>query len=51
MTTEQVRQQLNDIEARHKELLEVERELNEVLDLFLKIATLVEQQVSRFNCS
>ncbi|KAF2885157.1 hypothetical protein ILUMI_21033 [Ignelater luminosus] len=44
MTTEQVRQQLSDIEARHKELLEVERQLNEVLDLFLKIATLVEQQ-------
>jgi len=44
ITTEEARQQLSDIEHRHKELLKIEKQLNEVLDLFMKVATLVDEQ-------
>uniref|UniRef100_A0A1Y1MB27 t-SNARE coiled-coil homology domain-containing protein n=1 Tax=Photinus pyralis TaxID=7054 RepID=A0A1Y1MB27_PHOPY len=44
VTTEEARRQLHDIEERHEELLKIEKNLEEVMGLFVTIATLVDQQ-------
>ncbi|KAK4875610.1 hypothetical protein RN001_012032 [Aquatica leii] len=44
ITTEEAKRQLRDIEERHEELLKIEKNLTEVMNLFVTIATLVEQQ-------
>ncbi|KAF5273822.1 hypothetical protein FQA39_LY00937 [Lamprigera yunnana] len=49
ITTEEARKQLQDIEERHEELLKIEKQLTEVSQLFVTIATLVEQQQESVN--
>lgn len=44
--TEQAKQMLADVEARHNDILKLEKSLKELHDLFLEMAILVESQVS-----
>jgi len=44
METEQARQMLADVEARHNDILNLEKSLRELHDLFLEMAILVESQ-------
>lgn len=44
METEQARQMLADVEARHNDILKLEKSLKELHDLFLEMAMLVESQ-------
>ncbi|CAL8103105.1 unnamed protein product [Orchesella dallaii] len=44
METEQARQMLADVEARHNDILKLEKSLKELHDLFLEMALLVESQ-------
>lgn len=43
--TMETRQKLKDARQRHKELLELEISITELHDMFIEMATLVEQQV------
>ncbi len=45
METEQARQMLADVEARHNDIIKLEKSLKELHDLFLEMALLVESQV------
>jgi len=45
METEQARQVLADVEARHSDILKLEKSLKELHDLFLDMALLIESQV------
>jgi len=47
--TQEARQALADIEARHKEIIKLEQNIRELRDLFIEMASLVETQVKRLN--
>ncbi|CAI8048952.1 Syntaxin-1B [Geodia barretti] len=47
--TAQKRQALNEVEARHKEIMQLEANIRELHDMFLDIAILVEEQVKAFD--
>ncbi|CAI8048950.1 Syntaxin-1B [Geodia barretti] len=47
--TAQKRQALNEVEARHKEIMQLEANIRELHDMFLDIAILVEEQGELFN--
>lgn len=46
MDTAQAKQSLKDIEARHNDILKLEKSITELRDMFLDMAMLVEQQVT-----
>lgn len=46
METQQAKQTLADIEARHADIVKLERSIQELHDMFMDMAMLVEQQVS-----
>lgn len=46
LDTKIVKQQLSDIESRHNDIRNLEKTLEEVRDMFMKMAVLVEKQVS-----
>lgn len=45
METQQAKQTLADIEARHADIVKLERSIQELHDMFMDMAMLVEQQV------
>ena len=45
MDTQQTKQALNDIHARHNDIIKLEKSIRDLHDMFLDMATLVEQQV------
>lgn len=45
MDTQQTKQALNDIEARHNDIIKLENSIRELHDMFMDMAMLVEQQV------
>ena len=45
MDTQQAKQSLKDIEARHNDIMKLEKSITELRDMFLDMAMLVEQQV------
>lgn len=47
METQQARQTLEDIEARHNDIIKLETSIRELHDMFMDMAMLVEQQVRR----
>lgn len=48
--TQEARQALKDIEARHEEIIKLEKNIMELRDLFIEMASLVETQVLKlFN--
>ncbi len=47
MDTQQAKQSLKDIEARHNDIMKLEKSITELRDMFLDMAMLVEQQVSQ----
>jgi Syntaxin len=47
METQQARQTLADIEARHADIMKLENSIRELHDMFMDMAMLVENQVSR----
>lgn len=53
METQQARQTLADIEARHADIIKLENSIRELHDMFMDMAMLVENQVcTNFNyCS
>lgn len=48
METQQAKQTLADIEARHADIIKLENSIRELHDMFMDMAMLVESQV-RFN--
>ena len=46
METQQARQTLADIEARHADIMKLENSIRELHDMFMDMAMLVENQVS-----
>lgn len=54
--TQQARQTLADIEARHADIIKLENSIRELHDMFMDMAMLVESQVrvrimaSNYNC-
>ena len=46
MDSQQSRQALNDIEARHNDIMKLETSIRELHDMFMDMAMMVEQQVS-----
>lgn len=48
MDTQQTKQALNDIEARHNDIIKLENSIRELHDMFLDMAALVEHQVRLF---
>lgn len=46
METQQARQTLADIEARHADIIKLENSIRELHDMFMDMAMLVESQVS-----
>lgn len=50
METQQARQTLADIEARHEDIIKLENSIRELHDMFMDMAMLVESQVRRFTC-
>jgi len=46
METQQARQTLADIEARHSDIMKLENSIRELHDMFMDMAMLVENQVS-----
>ena len=46
METQQAKQTLADIEARHADIMKLEKSIQELHDMFMDMAMLVEQQVS-----
>lgn len=49
METQQARQTLADIEARHADIIKLENSIRELHDMFMDMAMLVENQVHIFN--
>ena len=49
METQQAKQTLADIEARHADIMKLEKSIQELHDMFMDMAMLVEQQVSQFT--
>ena len=45
MDTQQSKQALNDIEARHNDIMKLETSIRELHDMFTDMAMMVEQQV------
>lgn len=50
METQQAKQTLADIEARHADIIKLENSIRELHDMFMDMAMLVESQVMK-NCS
>lgn len=50
METQQAKQTLADIEARHEDIVKLETSIRELHDMFMDMAMLVESQVSPFQC-
>lgn len=48
MDTQQAKQTLADIEARHADIIKLETSIRELHDMFLDMATLIESQVSGY---
>lgn len=46
MDTQQAKQTLADIEARHADIIKLETSIRELHDMFMDMATLIESQVS-----
>ena len=46
METQQAKQSLADIEARHRDIIKLENSIRELHDMFMDMAMLVESQVS-----
>ena len=46
METQQARQTLADIEARHSDIMKLENSIRELHDMFMDMAMLVENQVT-----
>lgn len=44
----EARKALEDVQARHQELVKIEKSLVELRDLFVEMAILVEQQVTYY---
>jgi syntaxin 1A len=49
METQQARQTLADIEARHADIIKLENSIRELHDMFMDMAMLVENQVYILN--
>lgn len=49
METQQARQTLADIEARHADIMKLENSIRELHDMFMDMAMLVENQVRPTN--
>ena len=49
MDTQQARQTLADIEARHEDIMKLEKSIKEVHDLFVDMATLIEKQGDKID--
>ena len=45
--TQKAKQQLADIEARHADIMKLETSIRELHDMFMDMAMLIENQVSR----
>ena len=50
METQQARQTLADIEARHADIMKLENSIRELHDMFMDMAMLVENQVNFCKC-
>lgn len=50
METQQARQTLADIEARHADIIKLENSIRELHDMFMDMAMLVENQVHIYKC-
>lgn len=50
METQQARQTLADIEARHADIIKLENSIRELHDMFMDMAMLVENQVCVLKC-
>lgn len=48
METQQAKQTLADIEARHSDIIKLENSIRELHDMFMDMAMLVESQVKPF---
>ena len=46
METQQAKQSLKDIEARHEDIMKLENSIRELHDMFMDMAMLVESQVT-----
>jgi len=46
--TQQAKQSLKDIEARHNDIMKLEKSIKELHDMFMDMAMLVESQVCSF---
>lgn len=51
METQQAKQTLADIEARHADIVKLETSIRELHDMFMDMAMLVESQVRASPCS
>lgn len=49
METQQAKQTLADIEARHADIIKLENSIRELHDMFMDMAMLVENQVIQLN--
>ena len=49
MDTQQLRQTMVDIEARHADIMALEKNIKELHDLFIDMATLIEQQGDKID--
>lgn len=49
MDTQQARQTLADIEARHEDIMKLEKSIREVHDLFVDMAVLIEKQGDKID--
>lgn len=50
METQQAKQTLADIEARHADIIKLENSIRELHDMFMDMAMLVENQVITVKC-
>jgi len=50
METQQAKQSLKDIEARHNDIIKLENSIRELHDMFMDMAMLVESQVQYSVC-
>lgn len=50
METQQAKQTLADIEARHADIIKLENSIRELHDMFMDMAMLVESQVMEIGC-
>jgi t-SNARE complex subunit (syntaxin) len=51
METQQAKQTLADIEARHADIIKLENSIRELHDMFMDMAMLVENQVRETICN